>query len=236
MNSVKSTHMLRHEIFNACGTKCQLDKACKHKNRNKQRTEKINKESSSEHVSLSPSLSSGSTAGTINNNNKDDEHLNTTTRCNHLKGDGRRKKANMTCMKLDTDDILRISLDTPISKKRKPPNEEYSCEEKPKNDNCTHALANESSERTNGSVCSSIGGDGGDDVPSETKFVNDTTNSNNECSSRDVTGERDRNTNSSTITEHSLRARRMSCANSLSISNSTLTNVNILNCFPFVIQ
>lgn len=229
MNSVKSTHMLRHEIFNACGTKCQLDKACKHKNKYKQRREKINNESSSEHVSLSPSLSSGSTSSNINNNNKDNEHLNTTARCNHLKECGRRQKANMTCMKIDTDDILRISLDTPISKKRKSPNKENNCGEKPKNGNCTDALANESKERNNDSVC-------GDDEASETKFLNDTTNKNNECSSRDVTGERDGKTNSSTVSEHSLRARRMSCANRLSISNSTLTNVNILNCFSFVIQ
>lgn len=194
---------------------------------------------------MSPSLSFGSDSGTIDDSinskdNGDNEHSNTTTTCKHLQGNCGHKEADMTCTKNYTAGILRTSLDTPIPKKREQPNTENDCREKPVNVNCSEPTVDESNERTNASVCSrrssSSSSGGGDNVASRTEFINDTTNKKNKYSLRGVTDERARNLSSSTLTEQALRARRMSVANSLSISNSTLTNVNIIIHFPFVIN
>lgn len=141
-----------------------------------------------------------------------------------MQGDSRRKKASIICVRNDSDSIPPTPLDTPIPERRNTLNKEHSFRkyrEKQTNVNC--AEANSISKQNDGSTSSSSSG-GGYVVVNETKCVNSMKCKKNKCHlDRDAIEVSGRYTNSSK--GRSLCRRRMNGAASLSISNSTLTNV-----------
>lgn len=228
--SIDSTHTLTNGTFNDGSGKIQYETPCKQNDRYKQHKNEKSNEAISEQVSLSPSSSISDNSKNTNNAGNNGG-CSTTLTYKHLQGDGRLAKANIICVQNDSDNVTRLSLDTLVPKRRKPPNKENNgrnCREKLTKVICTEAFVERISKRNHDSVSSSSSG--GDNVVSETKYANDTKNKKKQCdSNRDATDEHGRNTHSSTrsSTEQSVRPRKMSAVNSLSISNSTLTNVNM---------
>lgn len=224
LSSVQSSHTLTNETFNDGIVILPREKIRKSTNTN------IHNEIEDSHKSMTPSSSYDSISTNIkeNCNSETDVSYNIKSIRKHSHGNGKRKKPNKLCARNDFDSVHRTTHEATKHKQRKWCDMEKTSKiAKEKLEKATHTesnakgickVNNTSSASSSGSISGSTG-----DTNKRAQKNNDrrSVDGSNAHSNEDCTP------NVNSAAKNFFQLGRLSGANELNISNSTLTNVNI---------